>query len=251
MKLYTEVVTSFQTTIPDEFHQQFNLSANATTHLFDLCLNLQIKGLVKIRIELLNAPDSYLLSPPNKLMPRVIIDKPFDFTHFFAQDRWERRAIVLETLYECIVEMCKVCGYDLAPFTAAYNKVKELNYVNRLIHDKLTVSKDRQHKAGIEIEVNETEATICALFTDRDERPVKRVELIRTIPHYMFMYRVIHKGKWLNDKVYVVSDRNGYIQFKASLDSDVAELVLHPNEQVSEARIREVLESVKPEQLGG
>jgi len=67
----------------------------------------------------------------------------------------------------------------------------------------------------------------------------------------MFMYRVIHKGKWLNDKVYVVSDRNGYIQFKASLDSDVAELVLHPNEQVSEARIREVLESVKPEQLGG
>ncbi len=87
--------------------------------------------------------------------------------------------------------------------------IKELNYINKFIHGKLTFSRNRKHKTGIEIEVNEKAATISVLFTDVNEKPLKKVDVLKTRPHFMYIYQVIQKGKWLSTSEYQVSDSSG------------------------------------------
>ncbi len=226
-KLYTEVVSHFYCTIDIEKKKKFNIGANAISSLFDRCLNKQYKGLVKILIELTDKNIYYTFDKPSKVSPFCHIVQSFNFSYYFAQNKLERRKIILETLYDSIKKMCQQLNYDLEPFTKAYQKVKELNYINKYIHGKMIFAKNRKHKAGIEIEVNEDVATISTLFTDKNNKPLLKLGLLKTLPHYMFIYRIIHKGKWISTSEYQVSDRSGQINFVAKLSGD-STLILNP-----------------------
>ncbi len=216
-KLYTEIVSTFHSTINADKKKKFNLSANVVSSLFDRNLNRHYKGLAKVRIDLSNKKDFYLFSEPCKVSPICHIDKSFDFENYFAQNKLERRKIILETMYESIKDMCQKLNYDLEPFTIAYEKVKDLDYINKFVYKKLTFSRNRKNKAGIEIETNEDAATISVLFTDRNEKPMQKVEILKTLPHDMFIYRAIHKGKWISPNEYQVSDSSGQVNFIANL----------------------------------
>ncbi len=215
-KLYTEVVSHFFDKINDR-QKRLNLDANTISSLFDRCLNRHYNGIYKIRIELSDEKKHYIFSEPSKISAFCHITKYFDFDNYFAQNKIERRKIILETLYDSIKDMCQKLSLDLNPFTKAYEKIKELNYINKLMFKKLTFSRNRKHKAGIEIETNEDAATISVPITDSNEKIVQKVEILKTIPHDMFIYSAIHKGKWISLNEYQVSDSSGQIKFIANL----------------------------------
>jgi len=242
--LYTEIVTDFHSTLDHEKKRTFNTSGNTVSSLFDSCLNRNYKNLVKIRVDLTNKKDFYLFSEPCQVSPICHIDRSFNFDNYFKQSKLERRKTILETLYASIKDMCEKLGYDLEPFTRAYEKVKELNYINKYIHGKLTLSRKRTHKAGIEIEVNEEAATIAVLFTDRNEKPIHKVVIMNTLPHYMFIYRAIHKGKWISAKEYQVWDRSKQILFTCNLESDTATVSFQPKTE-TEQELRAVLDELR------
>ncbi len=245
MKLYTELHCDHTATINEDLRKVFHLSSNAVTENYDHHLNISIKGIYKIALSLSNQKLNIPISLPHRIAPRIFLFNSFDFAHYFAQPKMERRKIVLETLHSSICEIPKYYPLDLVPFERAYQKVKDANYICRFIYGKLTATKNRLFKAGIEIEINETEATISVLFTDKDENPLKRVELLKTMPHYLFIYRVIHKGQWISNSEYVVCSKSYNYQFKTSLESNTAELFLN-TEQHSEEKLRAVLQEIAP-----
>ncbi len=213
--LYIEVVTIQFSKLDKEIQQKFNTETNVISSLFDYCFNKHIIGLVKIRIELSRKKNINNVFPIRDKICHI--EKTFDFDNYFAQNKLERRKIILETMYESIKDMCQKLNYDLEPFTIAYEKVKDLDYINKFVYKKLTFSRNRKNKAGIEIETNEDAATISVLFTDRNEKPMQKVEILKTLPHDMFIYRAVHKGKWISPNEYQVSDRSGQVNFIADL----------------------------------
>lgn len=232
-----QVVSSHNITNYEEVGKKFNSGANVIAYLFENNLEFKMKGLNKIRVELQNENSQHETGVflPAKLTPRVFIRKSFNFDHYFAQPKPERRKIILETLYESIVAMCEKAGYDLAPFTAAYEKVKELNYENRFIYGKIKSSPNRKMKAGIEIEVTEEVATISAYIQLSGK--VERITLLKTIPHYLFIYRFIHKGKWTDSNTFVVSNKSGEVNFVVSLSDKSVKTVFEPkNNTVDELK---------------
>ncbi len=231
MKIYTELVTEYH----EGIKKQFNIGCNAISDLFDRCLNLQMKGLSKIRIELTSAKNVMRISGPVKMFPFVIMVKSFDFAHYDSLSKFERRKLLLETLYESITLICKELHYDLTPFTAAYEKVKELNYQNQFICNKLTLSPNKKYKAGIQIEVNEEVADISTVYFDSKTMQLyKQVNILNTIPHYMYMYELINKGSWIDGETYTVTDKSNQVQFVTSLKSNSVDIKLLPQQNTLE-----------------
>jgi len=241
MKLYTEMCE-----FGEENRKQFNLDCNVVSHSFDRCLSLQIKGLVKIRIDLTSKNDIMRISGPVEGISVAIIVKSFDFNLYDSLSKYERRRLILETLYDSIKPICEKYGFDLAPFKAAYEKVKELNYENRFMYDKLTLSPDKKHKAGIQIEVNEEIADISTVYFDcKTMQLYKQVNILNTIPHFLFMYKLINKGLWVDSETYTVTNKSQEVQFVTSLKNDSVDIKLIPQIHTLE-ELQEALKRVQP-----
>lgn len=243
---YSEIVCDDSVKIERHKQKKFNSSTNIISILYEQCLNQRVKGLWKIRLNLTDRKDTCKVFLPDKISATALIHKSFDFDHYFARNKLERRKILLETLYEAIVALCKKAGYDVSPFKAAYDKVKQLNYENRYIYGKMTCSPDRKYKAGIEIEVNEEAAFIAVVFTKNDKNNTQRnkITILKTQPHFMFIYRFIHKGKWIDSQTYRVSDKSGQVHFTVSLSGSEADIQLKPKKHTQKELI-EALDMVK------
>ena len=237
-----EIVCDETVKLADNKQTEFNLALNAISLLFEQRVIYKFTTLQKIRINLFDDERKLTIYEPDKISPIAFIEKSFDFDYYFAQNKIERRKIILETLYEAIVALCEKAGYGLSPFTQAYEKVKELNYENRFIYNKLTSSPNRKHKAGIQIEVNEEAADISVVFDTAKQ--LNNIKILRTLPHYMFIYRFIHKGKWIDNEHYMVSDKSGQVHFTASLTGGEATVEFTPKNRTAE-ELKMALQKIK------
>ncbi len=241
MKLYIEIC-DYQ----EDDRKQFNGDCYVISDLFIRCLNLQIKGLTKIRIQLASEKNIKRISGPDKMFPFVIMTQSFDYALYDSLSKNERRKMILETLYESIQLICKEFNYDLAPFTAAYEKVKELNYENRFMYDKLRPSPDKKYKAGVQIEVNEMAASISTVYFDSKTMQLyKQVNILNTIPHFLFMYQFVNKGLWVDSETYTVTNKSQEVQFITSLKKDTVDIKLIPQTHTLE-ELQEALKRVQP-----
>ncbi len=102
----------------------FNRSTQKIAELYEKVLNLKVKGIEKLVLILFHDKE-YLFNPPFEMFPFVLIDKKFDFDSYRAVSEEGKERIILETLYESVVDMCERMKIDLAPFSVAYEKVKE------------------------------------------------------------------------------------------------------------------------------
>jgi len=104
--------------------KDFNMSTHEISALYEKALNLKVKGVDKLVVELSETRD-YLFNPPVKMFPIVIITKKFDFDLYWKATENERKTIVLETLQESVLDMCEKMNLDKTPFEAAYREVIE------------------------------------------------------------------------------------------------------------------------------
>ena len=140
--------------------------------------------------------------------------------------------------------MCEKLNYDLTPFTTAYEKVKELNYENKYLYQKQTFSPDRKLKAGIQIEIVEEKAIHSVLFSDKNGNELKSITFLETLPHYLFIYKLQYKGKWLSPDTYTISDKSKQIFFDVSFSSGDVSVRFEPKTRSIE-ELEEGLCSVK------
>ena len=217
-----------------EILKKFNISTNVIASSYQRSLTKKTLGLQKIMIDLF-AEKNIINIGDYKLLEGVSwIHKSFDFEKYFAKDKDEQKVMILHVLNEAILQMCDKFELDKTPFINAYNKVVENNYKNQYVFNKLTLSKNRKHKAGIEINMTEQGAGINIIFTDKNEKILKRKEIFRTQPHYYFIYQVIYSGKWLDNNKYIASSKNKNVNFIASIDSDEIEIDIRPKEKKKE-----------------
>ncbi len=105
---------------------EFNRSTHQVTDLYAKALNLSVKGINKISIELSETKE-FTFTPPSKMFPFVLINKKFDFDTYWSLNEQDRKLRILEILQESVVEMCSKLNLDVSPFELAYQKVKTLN----------------------------------------------------------------------------------------------------------------------------
>ncbi len=244
---YIETGCAYNVKFTMDLVREFNGSAYPVTDLYYRCLGMKIKGLVKYRIDLHDEPNIFKVHLPDNYTKIAHYHTTFDFAHYFAQPKPERRKIILETLHEAVVALCEKAGYDLAPFTAAYQKVKELNYENRHNLSKPKASPNRQNKATIQVEVTEEAATISVEFqtpatkgeqeNECQQHPLGRgaiVQIARTKPHFFFIQQLVHSGKWTDNEKFTVSNKSAEINFVISLKNNTVNVHFEPKTKTVE-----------------
>ena len=241
---YFEICTAYNVSLNESLSKEFNFSTNVVSSLFDRCLNWTIEGLRKYRIDLHDQRDVFKVHLSDSYTKIAHCHKTFDFNNYFKQSKLKRREIILETLYEAIKNLCKIAGYELKPFTIAYNKVKELNYENIYSLNKPTASRNRKQKAGIQIKFTDESACISVVFYEykaNDES--KCIEIFKTYPHHHFIPQIAHKGKWTQPNVYTISDKSQQINFDVSFTDNTSQLRLEPKTATIE-ELKKTLKSI-------
>jgi hypothetical protein len=72
-------------------------------------------------------------------------------------------------------------------FGAIADEVRRLDFKQRYLEWKIKVSKDKKHKAGIEVEMLMKEARIFVVFFTSDDILVKKVKLLSVRPARFFI----------------------------------------------------------------
>ena len=231
----------------EEQQKHFNQSTYVITDVFDRSANIKLKGVRKIHIKLINKDDEFKAYDTQNGLQIISLYMPFDFSHYQSQEKINRRAYLLDTLYKAIENMCSELNYDFQPFQHAYEKVKELDYQNAYIHGKLKTAPDRKHKAGVHIRVEEEHAIISALVQDSEGNETARIELLRTLPHYMFIYKFIHQTKWLDKDHFQISDKSGQVVFEINVPEKKAAMHLQPKNLSLPELVQELAQAVADE----
>jgi len=228
-----------------EINQRFNPLSNVVGSCYQKELSIAIEGLKKICINLHNRIEATDKVYNYKGFFGVcLIDRYIDFDTHFAKTKVERQYEILKILQESLMKMCDKFNFDKTPFDAAYQKVIENNFEYRNVMNKMASAKNRQHKAGIEVDLKEDGAQINVLFTNKNSQPVVRRELIKLKADYYFINQLINKGKWLDNERYMVSDKNEVANFIAQLNSDKVELQICPRNTTTE-QVLERIEGLK------
>lgn len=226
--------------------QKVNKIFNYIGQLYTRIFNNEIQSLERITVELVSEEKEGIL-PPDTKSPWVIIKKAFNFKHCFDLKSHERRVYILDTLYEALHAVCTELNYDFQPFRQAYEHVKALNYQNRYVHGKLKTASDRRHKAGVHIRVEEEHAVLSALVQNSEGNETARIEILCTLPHYMFIYKFIHQTKWLDKEHFQISDKSGQVVFIVNVPEGKAHIQLLPKTMELPELIKEVAMAVADE----
>lgn len=174
----------------------------------------------------------------------IIVSRWIDWdTHFSLSEKAQKQQI-LDTLHDSCLLMCDKYGFDKQPFETAYQNVIETNFTHKVLFNKPTLSKNRRHRAAIQIDMQTDGARINVLFCDKTDMEIARREVIRLKPNYYFINQLIHKGKWLDNERYMVSDRNEVVRFIVALNSDDVEMALC-SQTMSRNEVLQKLETLK------
>jgi len=225
--------------------RNFNILCGVIAQTYSIYQYSKIEGLNKVFINLTDNPEIRDIVYDFKGFFGVChIDRIFNFNKHFEKPLKLRKKEILDTLHHSILMMCDKFNFDKTPFDTAYQKVIENNFEYRNVMNKMASAKNRQHKAGIEVDLKEDGAQINVLFTNKNSQPVVRRELIKLKADYYFINQLINKGKWLDNERYMVSDKNEVANFIAQLNSDKVELQICPRNTTTE-QVLERIEGLK------
>ena len=248
MKTYIEIAAGNAFPNDLETLRETNATNNFIAEFFTRVLNDSTLNIEKIRLELVREQADFP-DHPVKSEQDIFIWCPFDFNHFFSLNKEERKSFILETLYNAINLMCNELNYDPKPFREAYEQVKALNYQNEYVHGKLKSAPDRRHKAGVHIRVEEEHAVLSALVQDSEGNETTRIEILRTLPHYMFIYKFIHQTKWLDKDRFQISDKSGQVVFEVNVQEQKAAMHLQPKNLSLPELVQEVAQAMADKSL--
>ncbi len=155
------------------------------------------------------------------------VNVKFDKDHYWTLNDNEQKKEILDTVHRVAMLCSEKYEWDKKVFLNAYEQVLKSNFKYEF-EGKIKNSRDRNHKAAIQIKKDESATHISVVFYDKSNKQIKNVELFKTYQHEIFYGSIIKKNKWFNNREFGVYNSDEEIIIKASLDNDKSEVIIEP-----------------------
>lgn len=191
---------------------------------------VKIKGVRKITITLETETGiDGIWAPIKGGSPVVNIRRLFAFDDFFNSTTNEQNEIIIQLIELSLSKAVSEFNWDKNIFSELGDKVRSQNFKQCYIEGKLKLSKNKLHKAGIEINMDQDYAKVSVVFySSMNDSLIKRIELIKLRPSRFFINSFLGHSMWLNDHDFVVTNKTDEIHFKTTLLKDKADIYFTP-----------------------
>lgn len=172
----------------------------------------------------------------------LTVDAQFDKDNFWKLSDKKQNEAILETVHHVALLCADKYEWDKKVFNEAYRKVLQTDFKYK-IEGKKKSSRDRTHKAAVQIEKDETCTTISAVFYDQSDNKLKTVELLRSFQHIMFYGGIVKDYKWFSNSEFGLFALNEELIIRASLDEVDSKIIINPID-TSKEEIENFLRSI-------
>tara|TARA_B100000809_G_C14963098_1_gene468148 strand:+ start:60 stop:824 length:765 start_codon:yes stop_codon:yes gene_type:complete len=166
------------------------------------------------------------------------VDVEFDKDKYWILSNKKQNQVILDTVHHVAILCADKYGWDKSIFKEAYSKVLEADF-KYIFESKKKTSKDRKHKATVEIKKDETCTTISVVFYDKSGNKIKTIELLKSFQHIMFYGGIIKKHKWFNNEEFGLYTNNEELIISASLNKNESKSII-----IEESKNKEELEGL-------
>lgn len=166
----------------------------------------------------------------------------FDTEKYLASSENQKNKIILNTIHKVALMCTEKFDWEKDYFLNAYNRVIQANFKYQL-QRKIKNSRDRKHKATIELTKDYTCTTISVVFYDNDNNKIKTVEVLKSFLYELSYGGIIKKYKWFNNREFGLYTKNEELTLRASLDHDKAEININPinsDKEILEGYLRRI-----------
>lgn len=167
----------------------------------------------------------------------------FDKEKYWSLNEKGQNKFILDTVHRMAVLCSQKYNWDEGIFYDAYDKVIEANYKFD-VELKRKFSRNRKNKGAIIISTYVEYCSLNAVFYDKDESEINRVELLKTYQHEMFYGELIRNYKWFGNDEFGIQSRHGHVVIKAGIDSKEPEMIISPSELMSRETIEEYMDTI-------
>jgi hypothetical protein len=192
--------------------------------------DIKIKNLRKIAIELVSSPAAAYVIPTHNLTKVCLVYKYFDWQNLNNEAiEINRYKILLDLISDTILEISEKFNWPVEPFKNAYLEVIKTGFKNEYALLAPKLSKDKRYSASLIVVVNKKYSSIFVELIDKiygDK--ITRIELMKIIFYEENLSDITKKLKWISNNEFVVSNKEGEINFKYSIQNNVSETFLTP-----------------------
>jgi hypothetical protein len=157
----------------------------------------------------------------------LTVDAQFDKDNYWTLSEEQKNLTILNIVHRIALQCADKYNWEKGIFQDAYDNVLKVDFKYEFEGEK-KISKDRQHKAAIQLKKDETCTTITVIFYDRSGNKIKSVELLKSFQHVMFYGNILKKIKWFNSRAFGWYTTNEEITIIASLDKDKSQTIINP-----------------------
>jgi hypothetical protein len=210
--------------------------------------DVKIENLRKIAIQLVNSPDAAHIIPTNKLTKVCLVYRYFEW-QIFENEAIEtnRYKILLDLILDTILEISGKFNWPVEPFKNAYLEVTKTDFKNEYVLLAPKLSIDRRYSASlVVVRDKEYSSIFIELIDKKHEGEIKKIELIKISFYEDDLSNIAKTLKWINNEEFVISNREGEINFKYSTRNNASEMFLTPRTH-DESYLQDELKLLNPE----
>lgn len=124
---------------------------------------------------------------------------PYNVEEFLKYPDNKKKVEILELLKNSLDFVIREKNWDPDPFQEAYERVKELNYINEFIWDKPKFSPNRKYKAEVICNHDLYDFTLKIVIKDRNGKILHEKEIVSTEPDELIYDRFLGHLQWISD----------------------------------------------------
>ncbi len=210
--------------------------------------DVKIENLRKIAIQLVNSHDAAYIIPTNKLTKVCLVYRYFEWKNFENESlEANRYKILLDLILDTLLEMAGKFNWPVEPFKNAYLEVTKTDFKNEYVLLAPKLSSDRRYSTSlVVVREKEYSSIFIELIDKKHECEIKKFELIKVSFYEDDLSCVVKSLKWINNEEFVVSNKDGEINFKYSTQNNILEMFLTPQTH-DEKYLQDELKLLNPE----
>lgn len=189
-------------------YREINLSAHTVCDLIVRLSNNKIQAgpFVKLGIELVDSvPSINYLDGGNVFLYYT----RFDFKHFFAASKLERKKLYIEVIKEAFEFLEKKYDIDITLFNDVYQQAVALNFQNHYFIRAAKSSPSRDYKGQVYCEHEEDKFKVYLCVFDKEGKIIVKKFIDSSEPWSGFYGKYFGKTKWKDNRTFCLLSKDG------------------------------------------
>lgn len=133
---------------------------------------------------------------------------PYNTQEFLEYPDNKKKIEILELLKNSLDFVIREKNWDPNPFQEAYERVKELNYINEFIWNKPKLSPNKKYKAEVHCNHDLYDFTIKMVIKDRKDKVLLEKKIVSTEPDELIYDRFLGHLMWISDDEIALYEKN-------------------------------------------